>query len=76
MLRRHELAGPSLARALREARAHADLSREQVAARVGCSPSAVGTWEHGRDLRADRLPRLAEALGVSVETLIAWATED
>lgn len=70
-----ELAGPSISRALREARTNACLTQAQVAARVRVSVEAYQSWERGtRQLSTEWLPRLAGALYVSVEELIHLAT--
>jgi transcriptional regulator with XRE-family HTH domain len=70
-----ELAGPSISRALREARANAELTQAQVAARLHVAVVTYKSWERGtRQVSADWLPRLAGALYVSVEELIHLAT--
>jgi predicted transcriptional regulator len=53
------------------------LSQRALAAKVGIDPSMVARWEAGRNLpRLPELRRLAEALGLSVDTLIAGMDED
>ncbi len=66
------------ARVLREKREEVGLTREEVAERVGCTPSSIRDWEEGR-ARAVGAPveyiipsdeyrtRLAEVLGLPVE---------
>jgi len=55
-----------LAAKLRQLRSDLGLSQDQLARRVGVSPSLVGQLEQGRALPSlDTLERLADALGVS-----------
>ena len=78
-----DLAGPSIARALREARAirvargWPALSQRAVARKVGVSTVAYVQWERGtREVLITRLPALAEALGVTVVDLVTWSVSD
>lgn len=45
--------GPELAAILRNAREEAELSRQEVADKVGCTASSVREWEEGRRRSAD-----------------------
>jgi hypothetical protein len=73
------LAGPSLARAIREARAITDLTRgthrpwEQVAADTGVAKSTVVSWAGGarKPPVGDWLPDLAAALATTPADLVA-----
>ncbi|MDJ0345554.1 helix-turn-helix transcriptional regulator [Streptomyces sp. H10-C2] len=56
---------------IRDARTARGLTQAQVAAALGCSRSAVATWETTGGLpRPDRLRQLAELLGVAVAELL------
>ncbi len=68
------IAGPSPARALREARAWSGLTQAQVAARAGIPLGTYVAWERGsREVFVWRLAQLADALGVSATDLILWS---
>jgi transcriptional regulator with XRE-family HTH domain len=61
-------------RALREA---AGLTQAELAHRVGERQTTLSLWERsGRSPRADALPKLARALGASVEALLGEAAGD
>lgn len=52
---------------LRAIRALRGMTQAQLAARAGVSPTAVAEYETGkRDLRAETIRKLCEALGVTV----------
>lgn len=52
---------------LRAIRALKNITQAQLAAAAGVSPSAIAEYESGkRDLRADTIRKLCDALGVSV----------
>lgn len=56
-----------------ELRAAAGLTQEQIAARVGRSPSAVARWEsHINGIPDGLKPKVAAVLGVSVGHLMCW----
>lgn len=58
-------------RRIRKAREQKGLTREQLAERIGVSPSAIGKWETGdRTPSSDTLARLSEELGVSTDYLL------
>ena len=55
---------------LRARRKAAQMTLDDLGARVGCSGVAVGMWERGETLpAADKLPELARALGCSIDDL-------
>lgn len=55
---------------LRAAREYTGLSREKVAARIGCSAKTIERWEKGKTpVRRYHLLALAEVYGVDVEEL-------
>lgn len=55
---------------IREYRKRAGLSQEALAAKVGVGRTAVTFWEAGVQYpSADKLPRLAAALGCSIDDL-------
>ena len=57
---------------IRAWREYRGLSQRALAAKVGIDQSMVARWEAGRNLpRLPELRRLGEALGISVDTLIA-----
>jgi transcriptional regulator with XRE-family HTH domain len=61
---------------LRELRELRGLTQGELAARLGCSRSAVSTWETRHGLpRPQRLADLARLLGVAVSELIEDPTE-
>lgn len=63
--REAECPGPPLAARVRAARAAADLSREELARRIGSSPRAVRRIEDGgRRAHPEELERIAVACGV------------
>jgi len=65
---RHE--GTGLVNALKEKRAEAGWSQEELAARVGVSRKTINTVERGKFVPSTVLAlKLASAFGCSVETL-------
>lgn len=58
---------------LRAARARADLSQGEVAEKVGVIIGTLQKYESG-DMTpgADKLPAIAEVLGVTPNTLLGW----
>ena len=61
-----------LGKRLASARAAADLSLSEFARRVGVKPPTACGWESGRySPTIDRVPRIAEVLGVGVSDLFA-----
>lgn len=69
-----DLAGPSICRALREARMTSRLTKAEVARRMGVTAVTYVSWERGaRGVRIDWVPALAAALEVSVADLITWS---
>lgn len=62
-------------RAIAAARAKAKLSQAELAERLGVSSGTVAAWEleDGHGFRLKRLPKIAEALGVTVAELVAEA---
>lgn len=69
-LREKDLAPP--ARELRLLREDAGLSKPALALQLGTTLPAVYAWEDGRAWPSiDKLPRMAEILGVSVGDLVA-----
>jgi transcriptional regulator with XRE-family HTH domain len=57
----------AMAAALIRARAHAGLTQEQLAARMGTKQEVVARWESGRVLPSTRtLARLAKATGTTL----------
>ena len=62
---------PPLARHLAELRQAAGLSQSQLADKVGINASNIAFWElSGTPPRGEVLPKLAHALGVSVDALL------
>jgi len=62
---------PPLARRLTELRQAAGLTQMQLAEKVGVHHSSIAFWElSGTPPRGEVLPNLAEALGVSIDTLL------
>lgn len=62
---------PPLAKRLAELRQAAGLSQVQLAERVEVNPSNIAFWElSGTPPRGEVLPKLAQALGVSVDELL------
>jgi transcriptional regulator with XRE-family HTH domain len=61
----------SVGRRIREARAAAGLSQQQVASRVGMTRSSVANLEAGRqDMNITRLTAVLAALGIGLDALI------
>jgi len=57
---------------IRQLRAELALTQEQLAARLGCTAQAVSKWENSATTPdIAMLPLLAQALGVSIDTLFA-----
>jgi len=49
----------------------AGLTQQQLAQRIGVEQSTIAFWERGAKVpRSDVLPKLATALGVTIETLL------
>jgi transcriptional regulator with XRE-family HTH domain len=62
---------PPLGLRLTELRQAAGLTQTQLAERIGVHPSNIGFWElSGTPPRGEVLPKLAHALGVSVDELL------
>lgn len=62
---------------LRAYREQAGLSRREVARRVGVNPEAVDAWESGKCWPTGyNLPKLAAALGISIEELYLGPSRD
>ena len=62
---------PPSARRLAELRQAAGLSQSQLAEKVGVNASNIAFWElSGTPPRGEVLPKMAHALGVSVDTLL------
>lgn len=60
-----------IAQRLRELRARANLTQEQIASRLGCHESAISRWEAGTRLPpATDILALAELYEVSVDSLL------
>lgn len=55
---------------LKEARKAKGITQEKLAAILGCSQTEISRWESGREPGARTLKRIAEALGVPMETLV------
>lgn len=69
-----ELAGPSIQRALREARARRGLTQRRVAGRAGVSQTAVTGWELGRRyFSVDRLPAVLAAYELTLDEFCEFA---
>jgi len=52
-------------------RVNAGLSQEELAIRIGVPQQTIAFWERsGKTPRSEVLPGLAEALGVSIETVL------
>lgn len=50
------------------------IEQDELGAKLGLSKSAIDKWEHGYSTpHIERLPRVAELLGVSVDELLAEA---
>jgi transcriptional regulator with XRE-family HTH domain len=62
----------AVARRLREVRLHCPVSREELAARVGCPPYNLGRYERGENLPpVGLLLSLSQALRTSLDFLVA-----
>lgn len=62
---------------IKVARTEAGLSMNQLAKRLGVTSTCVWNWDHDNTSpRPDTLPRLAEALGVTVQWLRTGETSD
>lgn len=66
-----------LSKKIRMLREQHDLTLEELGKRVGVGKSTVRKWETGQiaNMRRDKIPALAKALGVSVEYLIGVEDE-
>jgi transcriptional regulator with XRE-family HTH domain len=66
-----EPANAELSARIRSARNNANLTQEDLAARLNLNTSAVGQWETGRTIPlTTHLTPLADVLGVSVDSLL------
>lgn len=62
---------------LQTLREQAGLSQTALAERAGMSVDSIQNWEQGRTQpRLDALPRLARALGVSIDSLVVNGTDE
>lgn len=60
-----------LADSIRQRRERANLNQEELAESLGVSAATVFAWENGRmSPEWDRVPEIAEALGVKIHTLL------
>jgi len=56
-------------------RREAGLSQKELAEKIGVAASNIGFWElHDKPPRSDLLPRIAEALGASVEDILGTSS--
>jgi transcriptional regulator with XRE-family HTH domain len=56
---------------LRAVRALRDITQAELAARAGVSPTAIAEYEQDkRELRADTIRKLCDALGVQVKYIV------
>lgn len=68
-------------RAIVAARKKAEMSQAELARKLGVSTGTIAGWElddtagnpHGHGFRLDRLPKIAKALGVTVDELVKAA---
>ena len=59
---------------IKDARTALGITQEQLAAILGVTQGTVAQWETGRSHPSfDKLPKVAEALGVTVDELIGKA---
>lgn len=65
--------GSAISRKVREARETANLSRDELAAKIGVTRAAVRNWEEGE--RHPRYPQLA-ALAKATGRTVAWFYEE
>ena len=62
---------------IKELRTATGLSQKALARKVGVNQRAVGQWENGECLpRADKLPKIADALGCGINDLFAKDGEE
>ena len=55
---------------IKECRQKAGITQEQLAEKLGVGQSTVAMWENGKNSpQSDKLPKLAEALGCTVNDL-------
>lgn len=66
-----------IAKKIHDLRISRDLTLEQVGDYVGVSKATVLKWESGKikNMRRDKIVRLAEILGTTPGELIGWTTE-
>jgi transcriptional regulator with XRE-family HTH domain len=65
------MAGMLTGAKLRAIRALRNMTQAQLAMRAGVSPTAIAEYEQDkRDLRADTIRKLCEALGVQVKYIV------
>jgi transcriptional regulator with XRE-family HTH domain len=53
----------------------AGITQTELATKTGLSTAAVAMWGKGHNPHADNLPRVAEALGITVEELLNCQTD-
>jgi transcriptional regulator with XRE-family HTH domain len=76
MGRKTEKTRPEQGQRLSELRKASGLSQYQLASRIGVTQSSVGYWEMSdKPPRAEILPQLAQALGVTVEDILNSKTK-
>ena len=63
-----------ISRRIRELRARRGLTLEEIGAYVGVSKTTVQRWESGdiKNMRRDKIAKLAEALGTTPGELVGW----
>ena len=67
----------ALARAIRAERARAGLTQEELGAKTGLHRNTIGSIETlVRKVSADELPEICDALGVTLDELLARAPKD
>ncbi len=62
---------------LKEIRKSSGLTQSDLAIAVGMAQNTISQWENGERLvRSDKLPKLAQALGCTIDALFDDSTEE
>lgn len=62
---------------LKEIRKSSGLTQSDLAVAVGVQQNTISQWENGERLvRSDKLPKLAQILGCTIDALFADSTEE
>lgn len=66
----------TLSERLKKLRNEKNFSINEVAKKIGVSPSTYRTWENGAEIRGEPYPKIAQVFNISVNELITGEKKD